>query len=41
MTVQLARWEPDNPFFWQTEGERVARRNLAVSVAALVLAFAV
>jgi NNP family nitrate/nitrite transporter-like MFS transporter len=41
MIVQLARWEPDNPFFWQTEGERVARRNLAVSVAALVLAFAV
>ena len=28
MIVQLARWEPDNPFFWQTEGERIARRNL-------------
>ena len=37
----ITRWEPDNPAFWAHEGERVARKNLVLSVPPLVLAFAV
>lgn len=35
----LTRWEPENPVFWQSSGERVARRNLWISIPALMLAF--
>ena len=35
----LTRWEPENPAFWQSSGERVARRNLWISIPALMLAF--
>ena len=41
MAAPLARWEPDDRAFWVREGSRVARRNLAVSAAALTLSFAV
>src|SRR5512137_462559 len=41
MAAQLSYWEPEDRAFWDREGARVARRNLAVSVPALVLAFAV
>jgi NNP family nitrate/nitrite transporter-like MFS transporter len=41
MAAQLSYWEPEDRSFWDREGSRVARRNLAVSVPALVLAFAV
>jgi NNP family nitrate/nitrite transporter-like MFS transporter len=41
MAAPLAHWEPDDRAFWAREGARVARRNLAVSAAALTLSFAV
>jgi len=41
MAAPLAHWEPDDRAFWAREGSRVARRNLAVSAAALTLSFAV
>ena len=37
----LASWEPENQEFWRLGGERVARRNLWISVLALMLSFAV
>lgn len=37
----LTRWEPENPDFWMREGERIARRNLWLSVPTLMLSFAV
>lgn len=37
----LTLWEPENPDFWTREGERIARRNLWISVPALMLSFAV
>ena len=41
MNMLLTRWEPDNRLFWEEEGSRIARRNLVLSVPALVLSFAV
>ena len=41
MTAPLAYWDPEDRNFWSREGAGVARRNLAVSAAALVLSFAV
>ncbi|MCX7892798.1 MAG: MFS transporter [Burkholderiales bacterium] len=41
MNMLLTRWEPDNRIFWEAEGSRVARRNLALSIPPLVLSFAV
>ncbi|MEW9900592.1 NarK family nitrate/nitrite MFS transporter [Chitinivorax sp. PXF-14] len=40
-THVLTRWEPENTSFWQSEGERVAYRNLWISIPALMLAFSV
>ncbi|GGD70690.1 NarK family nitrate/nitrite MFS transporter [Caballeronia grimmiae] len=37
----LTQWEPDNAGFWQETGETIARRNLWISIPALMLAFAV
>jgi len=37
----LSRWEPENPEFWRETGQRVAYRNLAISIPALMLAFSV
>lgn len=37
----LTHWEPENPEFWDRQGERIARRNLWISVLALMLSFAV
>jgi NNP family nitrate/nitrite transporter-like MFS transporter len=34
-------WNPDDPRFWETAGRPVARRNLWLSIPALVLSFAV
>ena len=34
-------WRPEDKTFWETTGRRVARRNLWISVPALLLAFAV
>jgi MFS transporter, NNP family, nitrate/nitrite transporter len=42
MAVQtITHWNPEDPGFWRSQGERVAARNLALSIAALTLAFAV
>ena len=41
MAAPLAYWDPDDRAFWSREGAGVARRNLAVSSAALLLSFAV
>jgi NNP family nitrate/nitrite transporter-like MFS transporter len=38
-TLQV--WDPENAAFWQATGHAVARRNLWISVPALLLAFAV
>lgn len=37
----LTEWKPEDPDFWQAQGERIARRNLYISIPALLLAFAV
>jgi len=37
----IGDWRPDEERFWQQVGRRVARRNLWISVPALLLAFAV
>ncbi len=34
-------WRPEEPQFWTEKGERIARRNLWISIPALLLAFAV
>ncbi|HEX6976431.1 MAG TPA: MFS transporter [Vicinamibacterales bacterium] len=41
MAAPLAYWDPEDRRFWSMEGAGIARRNLAVSSAALVLSFAV
>lgn len=41
MASTLVRWEPEDRAFWEREGERIARRNLALSIPPLVLSFAV
>ncbi|AAP86018.1 Nitrate/nitrite transporter NarK (plasmid) [Cupriavidus necator H16] len=40
-TSVLTRWEPENAAFWQSKGERIAYRNLGISIPALMLAFVV
>lgn len=40
-TKVLAEWRPEDPDFWKTVGEPIARRNLYISIPALLLAFAV
>jgi NNP family nitrate/nitrite transporter-like MFS transporter len=37
----LHEWKPEDRVFWRTEGRRIARRNLWISVFALFLAFAI
>ncbi|TJY56273.1 NarK family nitrate/nitrite MFS transporter [Sinimarinibacterium sp. CAU 1509] len=37
----LHGWRPEDPAFWAGGGQRVANRNLAISIPALLLAFAV
>lgn len=34
-------WQPEQPAFWQARGQRVARRNLWISIYCLLLAFCV
>ncbi len=40
-TPVIAQWNPDDGAFWESQGRRVATRNLWLSIAALTLAFAV
>lgn len=37
----LTRWEPENAAFWRAQGERIAYRNLWISIPALMLAFVI
>jgi NNP family nitrate/nitrite transporter-like MFS transporter len=37
----LNSWKPENPEFWENKGKHIARRNLWISVACLLLAFCV
>ena len=37
----LDDWRPDDEQFWDTQGKRIAQRNLWISIAALLLAFSV
>ena len=37
----LQDWRPEDPAFWQQTGRRIAMRNLAISIPALLLSFAV
>jgi NNP family nitrate/nitrite transporter-like MFS transporter len=37
----LAEWKPEDPEFWNSKGRAIARRNLWISIPALLLAFAV
>lgn len=37
----LSNWKPENPAFWENKGKPIARRNLVISVACLLLAFCV
>jgi MFS transporter, NNP family, nitrate/nitrite transporter len=37
----IKEWKPEDTAFWETTGERIARRNLYISIPALLLAFSV
>ena len=37
----LDQWKPEDPAFWESKGRAIARRNLWISIPALLLAFAV
>ncbi len=37
----LEEWRPDDPEFWETTGQAIARRNLWISIPCLLLAFSV
>ncbi len=39
--TDIAKWDVEDPTFWETTGKRIAYRNLAISVPALLCAFAV
>ncbi len=37
----ITDWRPEDPAFWQQRGQRIASRNLWISVPCLLLAFCV
>jgi len=37
----LEEWHPNDPTFWETTGQKIARRNLWISVPCLLLAFSI
>ncbi|HXW09756.1 MAG TPA: hypothetical protein VD737_04020 [Steroidobacteraceae bacterium] len=39
--ADIADWRPEDPAFWETTGKKIAYRNLALSVPALLCGFAV
>ena len=41
MAKVLTKWEPEKTKFWQQQGSAIARRNLWISIPALLLAFAI
>ena len=40
-SVDIVDWRPEDPEFWEQKGKRIAYRNLAISVPALLCGFAV
>jgi len=40
-SVDVVDWRPEDPAFWESEGKRIAYRNLWISVPALLCGFAV
>jgi NNP family nitrate/nitrite transporter-like MFS transporter len=40
-SLVLTEWYPEDKTFWESTGKRIARRNLWISIPALLLAFAV
>jgi NNP family nitrate/nitrite transporter-like MFS transporter len=40
-THRLDDWRPEDTAFWEASGKRIARRNLLISIPALLLSFAV
>ena len=40
-TRVLQEWKPEDQTFWESKGRRIARRNLWISIPALLLAFSV
>ena len=40
-SADIADWRPEDPAFWESEGKRIAYRNLWISVPALLCGFAV
>ncbi|WP_434778204.1 NarK family nitrate/nitrite MFS transporter [Neisseria sp. Ec49-e6-T10] len=41
MAKLLTQWDPEDPQFWKSTGHSIARRNLWISIPALLLAFAI
>ncbi|MBN8530318.1 MAG: MFS transporter [Alphaproteobacteria bacterium] len=41
MAKNLSQWDPENPQFWESEGKRIASRNLWISIPSLLCGFAV
>ncbi|MDK4680571.1 NarK family nitrate/nitrite MFS transporter [Kingella negevensis] len=41
MSKVITHWQPENPEFWQSTGKQIAKRNLWISIPALLLAFAI
>jgi NNP family nitrate/nitrite transporter-like MFS transporter len=41
MSINIEKWEPEDPTFWETTGKRIAYRNLWISVPSLLNAFAI
>ncbi|MCC7320629.1 MAG: MFS transporter [Rubellimicrobium sp.] len=41
MPRTITDWRPEDPAFWEQKGRRIARRNLWISIPALLLAFSV
>ena len=37
----ITEWKPEDPAFWEAKGKAIARRNLWLSIPALLLAFAI
>ena len=38
---KLKTWNPEDPMFWDQEGKKIARRNLWISVPALLVSFSI
>ena len=41
MSYLIEHWQPEDKDFWQNTGKKIARRNLWISIPALLLAFAI